>query len=156
VRRFVGEKVPLLKAVRFSKLINVLRELKDLNEYSGNFVFFPEPPLELVPLISGGVIRRKGAPVQTANEIFPSVHFSSSSIKLMTEIYMLEDVLVTMNASIHYSVRSHKGSHMMLSTGETLVLESIIRFATSMSIALKPVTQSFLTCYHFPVVTYDF
>jgi len=45
---------------------------------------------------------------------------------------------------------------MRISAGRTLYLDHIDRFASSMSIGLKPVTQSFLTCYHFPIVTYAF
>jgi len=39
-----------------------------------------------------------GGPVQTARDVFPTVHFSTSSIKQLTEIYILEEVSKTMNS----------------------------------------------------------
>jgi len=64
VRRFMGSKVSLLEKVHFSKLIKVLRELIDLDAYSGSFCFLEQTPMGLVPVISVGSIRRKGGPCQ--------------------------------------------------------------------------------------------
>jgi len=165
VCRYMGEKVSPLFHVGFMKLMSITVGLQGLDSYFGSYFFMKNAPAEVLPFKSGNYIRRKKGPVQTAKSIFPHLQLSATSIKALTEISILEDLLEPMNATILYSSFGYNNllldleiSYMEIKISDDgpVIQDFIKRQALYFSLPVSSVSQSFLTCYHFPVIKYDF
>jgi len=151
---------PLLK-VEFRKLMSTIRELKDLAAYSGNFFSLYDTPKELAPFMSERNLRRKSGPAGTAKQIFSATHLSASLIKNVVDIYVLEEVWRNLNSSVTHKYKYNRNferariSHMEVWIGRN-THEALFELLSSPHLPLKSISHSFLTCYHNPVLSYDF
>jgi len=109
VCRYTGDQISPLVNVGLIKLMNITVGLQGLDSYYGNYFYMQNATKEILPFRSGNRISRKNGPARTAKDIFPHLHFTSFSIKALTEIYILEEILETINATIHFSSRNNEG-----------------------------------------------